>query len=190
MTNSQPTHIRTFIAIPLSKNTQLIIKNILNHLQNQFGNEKIKWSRIHNIHLTLHFLGQTEFKKIPELTQYIHEAIQPISTFQMMIDTKPIIFNPHIIALKITPHDSLLTLVDIIKQVLIKLNLKTENRLYIPHITLGRIKIPIHFELSEQLTQKFIAEPIQELILFKSEPQEHESLYTSLAHFHLKTTTS
>lgn len=56
---------RTFIAIDIPQSTA--IKNCLDILSDKLANERIKWLKEDNLHLTLKFLGDTDEKLIKSI---------------------------------------------------------------------------------------------------------------------------
>ncbi len=136
--------IRTFISVTLPKK----IVTVSNMLKTTINSKKdnVNWVNPGNIHLTLKFLGYTPFEAIDKINEELKGLVLNYSAMELMINGTgcfPKIERPRVLWLCVDGDISQL-------QVFVSdLNKKMENfgfpldeKKYIPHITLARIKYP------------------------------------------------
>ena len=177
--------IRTFIAIPV--NYKKIEKSYA-ELRQSLLRDKIKWVDPFQFHLTLQFIGNTpvelidEIKAVVESLNWEHTAIRfnGLSYFVskglprvLFVKTKP---NEVLQQLQVYVHNELSKLI----------MLKEENREYVPHLTLGRIKFvknkEYFFETIKQFSQKFEFESeLDKVVFYKSTLTPEGPVYEELA---------
>ncbi|PVZ69651.1 RNA 2',3'-cyclic phosphodiesterase [Pelagibaculum spongiae] len=94
------------------------------------------------LHLTLAFLGQRSMEFLQQLSQAL-QHIQPslsqviIAPYQLKLF--PCANDPQYLALMAEPNLSLLDLLAKVEQVLLKLGVESEARIFRPHITLAKL---------------------------------------------------
>jgi RNA 2',3'-cyclic 3'-phosphodiesterase len=134
--------LRVFIAIELSEQVKDFLAKLSLELK-RFGAD-VRWVRIDGIHLTLKFLGEVRSTLIPQ----IDDAVQPIFASQekLLVQVRglgifPSTRNPRIIWAGVEDNEERLTyLAEKIDSKLVGLGFLRENRVFRPHLTLGRIK--------------------------------------------------
>lgn len=132
---------RTFIAIkvPLSDD----IKDIIDDVKFELMEEKIKWVEEWNMHITLFFLGETDFYLIDKVKEKLFLEIAKINSFQLSINKLGIFKNlhdPKVIWLGLMQSKSLLDLKRQVDDIMISLGISAERKYFNPHLTLGRTK--------------------------------------------------
>lgn len=143
--NPQERLLRTFIAVtvpnPVLKTMGMLKTTIPLKKPN-----RIKWVRHGNVHLTLKFLGHTPPDKVDEIGTILDDITTRHQAMSMTIEQTgcfPHPERPRVLWIGVkgdyTPVQSLV--VDINHR-LEPLGFPSEEREYIPHITLGRIKYP------------------------------------------------
>jgi len=175
---------RLFIAIDLPGE----IKERIARLQDNLKTEapRATWVRPENIHLTLFFLGNTDYSQIPEI----------ISTLsQLKDDAFEVTFSglggfpnqnrAEVIFLGIKENLALKYLQGEIRVSLEKLNLRIDDKKFVPHLTLARLKRPkklmrIKFDTN---VGNFLA---KEFILYESELQPEGPKHTLIKKFSVK----
>jgi RNA 2',3'-cyclic 3'-phosphodiesterase len=165
---------RLFIAIEIGKIPP--IEAVLNEFKKALNGDAIKWVDASIMHLTLQFLGDTDTNQIEGLKQVIDNSCKGLHSFAIAIEGVGIFKNkqqPKVIWLGIKTLEVLVELYINLHKGLQSLNFVLENRLFEPHLTLGRIKIITQKEklneLLEQYKSKQIAQVvINEVILFES----------------------
>jgi len=131
--------MRTFIALPVVSPE---IKKGLETLVNQLVREKIKWVDPDHLHITLQFIGDT-----PEpIVNNIIAALDRLHFSRFAIQFTGLGYFkrgkfPKVLFVKTAPSKALQTLYTTVKGLIDPLTeLPEDNREYVPHLTLGRIK--------------------------------------------------
>lgn len=135
--------IRSFIAIELPQNVQSGLGQIRSELE-RAEHPFIKWVNPESIHLTLKFLGNIPFNRVTEIAKAMDEATQGASPFHLEISGLggfPNLKQPRVIWVGIKGEiDKLLSLQQNIDSALALLGFVREERYFMPHLTLARIK--------------------------------------------------
>jgi 2'-5' RNA ligase len=136
--------LRTFIAIPVPETLFPVLRHLKTLVQR--NGSKVKWVRPEAIHLTLKFLGHTPESSVKEIRSILSELAQDQMTFQLSITGTgcfPKQERPRILWLGINGElDPLNQLVSKINRRLEPLGFLTEEKTFIPHLTLARISYP------------------------------------------------
>lgn len=69
--------MRTFIAVSFSKEYEKYVKSI----QKQLKSEDLKFIEPSNVHLTLHYLGEIDFKQMHKVNSIFEEVLKDIKPF-------------------------------------------------------------------------------------------------------------
>jgi 2'-5' RNA ligase len=135
--------VRSFIAVELPQNVKdglAQLKSKLERAEHPF----VKWVHPEGVHLTLKFLGNIPFKQVAEITKAIEEASKGIPPFHLEISGLggfPNLKQPRVLWVGIGGEvDKLLSLQQNIDLALIPLGFAKEERPFVPHLTLARIK--------------------------------------------------
>lgn len=132
---------RTFIAvkIPLKKGALEIIQDI----KNEFKNDKIKWVESWNLHITLYFLGDTEENRIEGVIETLKENLNQFEKFNLKLNGIGVFGaarDPKVIWIGIDKSEQFQKLKLIINNSLKELGFKVDEKVFKPHLTIGRIK--------------------------------------------------
>ena len=142
MPNS-PEQIRSFIAIELPEEVRRGLAKLRSELE-RAEHRFVKWVDSEGIHLTLKFLGNIPFRQVTEVTKAIEEAAQGISPFHLEISglgAFPNLKQPRVLWVGIGGEiDTLLRLQQNIDFALASLGFAKEERSFMPHLTLARIR--------------------------------------------------
>ena len=136
--------IRTFLCFPISSEIQSK-KTILYSTIDQ-SKIKINWVKNSNLHLTLKFIGQTPESSLKEIIDAVSKITSTIDPFNLKLSGTGCFPNntkPKTLWLGITGE--IQPLKDLIFQIdnsLEKIGFSKEKKIFIPHITIGRIKYP------------------------------------------------
>ena len=138
-----PEEIRSFIAIELSEE----VKGGLARLRRELERDEhrfVKWVDPEGIHLTLKFLGNIAFKQVAEVTKVIEEASRGISPFHLEVSglgAFPNLKQPRVLWVGIGGEiDELSSLQQNIDSALASLGFAKEERPFVSHLTLARIR--------------------------------------------------
>lgn len=143
MDNTEVTFKRLFFAVMLDDSLKETLMKLIHSLKKLSANRSIHWTRPNNLHLTLHFIGNTPLDKIPQLLRNVRQNIALFPSFQLNfshLHLFPPSSHPHALALSIVPSMPLTELVAKVRQGVIDTQLTGNKKPYIPHITLGKFK--------------------------------------------------
>jgi len=138
-----PEEIRSFVAIELPEEVKGGLARLRSGLERD-EHRFVKWVDPGGIHLTLKFLGNIPFKQVTEITKAIEEAAQGISPFHLEISgigAFPNLKQVRVFWVGISGEvDKLLRLQQNMDSVLGALGFAKEERSFVPHLTLARIR--------------------------------------------------
>lgn len=176
--------IRTFIAFDIEESLRQQIASVIDLLKQQKNTKKIKWIPPKNLHVTLRFIGEIEEEKIVAIQQTIIEEIKAIQSFSLEIGKiamfPPGSAHPHIIALLFSLSEELAFLVQTIERAVVQCGVAPENRIFMPHLTLGRIYSHVELDFDPipvKLPQQTV---VSSVIVYRSDLGDSGSIYTSL----------
>lgn len=175
--------IRTFLAVPLPAE----IRDKLTSLQRQLaqGTSKITWTQPENLHVTLIFLGDVSAEEVPAICKAAQEASSSIRPFEARVrgvGSFPDLRRPRILWAGISEGtDPLRELFDLISLQLEPIGFRREERIYTPHVTIGRVRQSQH-GLAELLQSQTAFDAgtttVEEVHIYSSELTPKGSLYT------------
>jgi 2'-5' RNA ligase len=135
--------LRTFIAVDLGKT----IRDRCAALQESLARTgaDVKWVEAENLHVSLLFLGEVDEREITLICRAVNEVCAERPAFAMSVETVGCFPNPRrprVVWVGVGEgREDLVALHDALEPPLLKLGCyRRENRLYTPHITLGRIR--------------------------------------------------
>jgi len=138
-----PEQIRSFVAIELPEEA----KKGLTRLRKELERDEyrfVKWVAPGGIHLTLKFLGNIPSNRVTEITEGIKKAAQGISPFLLEISDLgafPSLKQARVLWVGVGGElDKLSTLQQNIDSALAALGFAKEERTFVPHLTLARIR--------------------------------------------------
>lgn len=172
--------LRTFIALKFSKNVEKYLTECVSRLKNRVVNAS--FTKPTNHHLTLKFLGSTKEEAVPQLIKVLEdiEINFPIEFSIIKLDGFPSLEKPRVVFLNLK-CDQVKILSEKIETSCTKIGFQREKRLFIPHLTLFRLKEKSFLAGIEDFIPKqpkycaFI-----DLVLFKSDLMSQGPVYTSL----------
>lgn len=177
---------RVFFAIDFDDTMRETIGSYISLLKRESRSHSIRWTRPENLHITLQFLAEVKMEHIPLLIEQAQEKIKAIkpSTFQLRsISLFPSPFRPRVIVAELFPQDELTKLSHVLGESIKTMGYEVEKRIYRPHVTLGRLKHVQHLDLSFITKNPLPTMPqvtLDEVVLFRSDPQPEGSQYTAL----------
>jgi 2'-5' RNA ligase len=135
--------IRSFIAIELPEEAKKGLARLRKELERD-EHRFVKWVDPGGIHLTLKFLGNIPSKRVAEITEAIEKAVQGISPFHLEISglgAFPSIRQARVFWVGVGGElDKLSRLQQNIDSALAALGFAKEERPFVPHLTLARIR--------------------------------------------------
>lgn len=182
---------RIFIAIKVEAGETLF--KVVSSLKSGLSNEGIKWTSLDNIHLTLAFLGDTEENMIELISSKMKERCGGSGDFEIIIRGTGVFKNlsdPRVIWTGIEQSEKLKMLNNSVIIGLDESGTKIENRPFIPHLTLGRIKY-----LNDKMALKKLMDkykdmeiqkvPVNEIIIYESILRQTGSIYNPITKIRL-----
>jgi 2'-5' RNA ligase len=138
-----PEQIRSFIAIELPEEVREGLARLKKELERD-EHKFVKWVDPGGIHLTLKFLGNIPSKRVAEITEAIEEVAQGISPFHLEISglgAFPSLRQARVFWVGIGGElDKLSKFQQDIDSALAALGFAKEERSFVPHLTLARIR--------------------------------------------------
>ncbi|MFH0855743.1 MAG: RNA 2',3'-cyclic phosphodiesterase [Candidatus Omnitrophota bacterium] len=189
--------MRTFIAIELPAQ----IKNKLSELQELLKESKadVKWTEPANIHITLKFLGEIDEDESVKIAGIIEEMAHKSKQFHIRLFSLGAFPNMElgrVIWVGIDKGDNeTKSFAKRLDASLEKLGIPQDKRPFSSHITIGRIKSPLHKdklaktfnELKDYFCGKNIEFTVKKITLFKSAPGANGPIYEALKEANIAT---
>jgi len=136
-------HIRSFIAIAISEQIRDAAERLLKELK-AAGGSGVRWVDPTAMHITLSFLGNIDENSIVPLVQIMRDAARGIHPFPLVfsgVDAFPSLARARTIIVRVQDEtESLRTLHRRLRDRLAENGFRVENRAFVPHLTLGRVK--------------------------------------------------
>ncbi|MCX7953580.1 MAG: RNA 2',3'-cyclic phosphodiesterase [Bacteroidales bacterium] len=163
---------RCFMALPVTLTNE--IHNLYLKAAKLLQDEKIKYSEVGNLHVTIHFFGEIEQDEIQVLIKNFDECLNNMKQINSYIEGY-FVFGlprkPSVIGIKLNYNLEFELLVNKCRKIIKSLNYEIDKRLFVPHVTFGRVKQ--HFDINKYhklLAQQIDHYPVvlQDLFLYKS----------------------
>lgn len=149
--------VRMFVAVEIAQKSALQIEKLMTAFASCGAD--IKWVESGQFHVTLKFLGDVEREDMASVCMGFQRAVKDIPPFEIRAigaGAFPKIEMPRTVWIGVEdPSNSLATAFNAIESAAIKMGFVRENKPYVPHITLGRIRKPSAAlrDLSEKIAQ-------------------------------------
>lgn len=183
-----PAVIRIFFAIDLPIAVKEKVGAFIDTLKKKSISKAIRWTVPENLHITLQFLPEVRAEHVTQILDHVRvhrqNMSQPIIIHLESVHLFPSPYRPRVIVLTVTPQEALAVLAERIGCGIQAAHYTIEDRPFRAHLTLGRIKQPREVSLrflSSGVVPEVGPIPVNEVVLFRSEPQREGSLYTPLA---------
>ena len=167
--------MRTFIAIDLPQTVLDALQALSQRLRH--SGAQASWVQVHNIHLTLRFLGEIEPEAAQTLGNALADRYAPMDAFRLRVSglgAFPNMRKPSVIWAGIGPIDTGLTQVQAIaEEESRRIGVSPETRAFCPHLTLARIRDPKHLGCLIDFMKQEAAFDAGEFLV------DHVSLYSS-----------
>ncbi|MGE0089393.1 MAG: RNA 2',3'-cyclic phosphodiesterase [Bacteroidales bacterium] len=132
---------RTFVAIKVALNEEN--KTFFSDLKSKFSNSLINWVNAENMHLTLFFLGDTSDNHISAISSELTLLLAESKSFSITLKGLGVfknIHDPRVMWIGIERSKILDNMKVLVDKVMINSGFEIENKVFKPHLTLGRIK--------------------------------------------------
>jgi 2'-5' RNA ligase len=165
---------RTFIAVKVVPEEKML--KILEHLKESLSGAKIKWIEPDILHITLFFLGDTDEKLIPVISEKLKQLSFEFTSFELEFEGIGIFKNirdPRVVWVGTRENNVFRKLKSSIDSELIQLGFEGEKREFKPHLTIGRIKWIRNRSILEEMVKfykdcKIQRAEIKEMIYYES----------------------
>jgi len=149
---------------------------VLKHLKESLSGGKIKWIEPDILHITLFFLGDTDEKLIPVISEKLKRLSLEFTPSELELEGVGIFKNyrdPRIIWIGIRENMDISKLKSRIDDELSELGFEVEKREFRPHLTIGRIKWIKDILVLEEMVKLYKNQEIQraginEIIFYES----------------------
>ncbi len=149
-----------------------------------------RWIKPENFHITFKFLGNVPEEEIPEIQDKLKEYLDKLQNAQFELRGLGVFPNaehPKVLYIKVIDNDGILKkLQKFTEEKMEQLGFKKENRPFIPHITLKRIKSADVEKLKQKLEKykevSFGKQSIVELNLIESITNPKGAIYKKIKH--------
>ncbi len=176
---------RLFIAVPVPDN----LKDYLEQQQPAYAQDAVRFVPAANLHLTVHFLGETPATKLPAIVTAMQQVAANHSPFTLeleQVEPGPKPQSPRLIWARFGANAAFSKLcTEMLTQLGLSTSQQAEN---IPHITLARFRKntpkPIGLPVLNPGPQKVIL-PVNSLALWQSELKSPHPVYRVLLLFPL-----
>jgi 2'-5' RNA ligase len=159
---------RTFIAIKIHPGEKM--RMIMDYFKQTLAAEKIKWVSPEIMHITISFLGDTDEKIIPAISEKIHRISIDYSPFELIFRSTGVFKNfrdPRVIWIGTETNPVLQKIKTRIDDELSEYGFEKELREFRPHLTIGRIKWIKDTSALEQAIQKYKDQEVQRELINK-----------------------
>jgi 2'-5' RNA ligase len=184
--------IRSFIALPTLPQIRQAIAGIQKKLK--VTQADVKWELQDKFHITLVFLGNVEQSRIELLSVALGKIVQQFSSSPITYESLgafPNAHSPRVVWIGIRHNQIILELQAEIARACAGFGIPREDRMFHPHITLGRVKGTRNLDRLTEAIKTITFEPIEtycsEILLMKSDLRPGGSIYTIMKSFPLHT---
>jgi len=177
--------VRLFIAALLPQEIQRLLSIYMSTLKQAV--DSVKWEKPEKLHVTLKFLGNVDQSRIEEISSLLARNTQNCASFQLsttLFGAFPNLRNPKVLYAGLSQNKVMAEFQSTIEGSLSELGFENDNRKFMPHITLGRVKKKIVLHNIPILEKKKFN--ITEIGLIRSELRPEGSVYTSVEIFKLE----
>jgi RNA 2',3'-cyclic 3'-phosphodiesterase len=174
--------MRAFLALDIPAPVIGYLTGVIERLAKR--TEGVKWARSEGIHITVKFLGEIE----EVLAERMREALSPLATrFEPFttrldgLDAFPSRRSARVVVVKLKEgNEQIQTIFSEVEDRLAELDVEREKRGLVPHITLGRRRIPKPFPNGDPMPLEEKEFAIEHLVLYRSVLMPGGAVYTPL----------
>lgn len=134
--------IRTFVGVEVSAQVRTRAGQLMARLGTTGA--KVKWVELHNLHLTLKFLGDVDARELPQVCSAVAKAVRTLPAFEIELvgaGAFPTAARPRTLWMGVgRGTEGLIEIHERLEQELAGLGFRREGRRYQPHLTIGRVR--------------------------------------------------
>lgn len=182
--------IRTFLAVPVK--VDAAFSEVRSRLMETLEGERISWVRVHNYHITIRFLGDTDPGQVETIAGAIGDQLELPDRIPCALNG-PGLFGPkkkpRVIWVGFDNQDFFEALRLQVDRALASCGIPPAEDVFRAHLTLGRIRavrdLSRYHALMESRQIEFTGEvQAESLVLFRSELQKGGPVYSPLKEWH------
>ena len=175
--------VRSFIAIETNQKVKKTSDELIEKLKRM--GFRASWTKTSNTHLTLFFLGDQNITKLAQLAYKIGDRLAGFPTFHFYVEKLGFFERnsiPRVLWLGIREDTTLNGLYEEIKKVLKMCEFEVKEKVFTPHITIGRVKnYPKHWkELLSSTSFEEIKVFVNSIEIYSSELTKNGPMYNKL----------
>ena len=155
---------RIFAAIKVVPNENFL--RIYYSLKNACKYDRINWVKSENIHITLKFFGEIEENKIDQIIPELQKISTNHNSFNLLLQDVGIFgssYKPRVIWFGINKSEALEKLAKDILDKMEPVGFIKDRQNFVPHLTIGRIKLVDNKARFTEIISKFESENIQKI---------------------------
>jgi 2'-5' RNA ligase len=182
---------RAFIAVELPEEIHQTLAQVSADLKQKMGELPVRWVAVHNIHLTLKFLGDVSEANVPMLTKIIQMIADGHHCLEISLGSLgafPNVRRPRVIWVGVQAPEELVSIHRSLDVETTRLGYESDKRPFSPHLTLGRVSRNasprevrgIGQVLKEEKLGFLGAARVSELHLFRSDLKPGGAVYTKV----------
>jgi 2'-5' RNA ligase len=186
--------IRTFIALEMPSPIRKALAGISSQLKLDLSGLPLRWVPVENMHLTLKFLGDISPDQIAGITKTLESLTANLAPMEISVDgigAFPNRQRARVIWVGLAVPESLHQLQRNIEGRLAELGFPGENRAFLPHLTLVRVRgharpmdlRKIGAVLASSASLPFTSSTAEKITFFRSELKPSGSVYNALSQF-------
>lgn len=183
--------IRAFIAIDLTQEILMRLEQVSVQLKTRLEGVPIRWVPVENIHLTLKFLGDVSLANVEMLKKILQTEVNGHHAFEISVGglgAFPSIRRARVVWVGVEAPPELNIVQNGVDAAMARLGYAREERLFSPHLTLGRVSRNavtqderLICEAIEAIKLGFLGVArVREVYLYKSDLHPNGAVYTRL----------
>jgi 2'-5' RNA ligase len=177
---------RVFCAVEIPATARRVLLEHIARLKAAAPEAQASWSRDTNLHLTLKFLGEISQASVENLSDAASRAVAGLSPFSIRLEDTGVFPNhgaPRVLWIGIKdPEGKLAELHAQLEHEASEAGFPKEARRFQPHLTLARLRKPLHARTLAAAHERLEFEPqeiaVSELLVIRSELSSAGSKYT------------
>jgi RNA 2',3'-cyclic 3'-phosphodiesterase len=186
--------VRLFAAIEISDEAIKEFTRLIDFLKDKCAG--VKWVRPDNIHLTMRFLGEVDEDDIACVSDAIRRTAHGCGPFEI-VTGEPGVFptwkSPRVIWVGLTSGENeICNLAGRLDSLLVPCGFHKEEKTFVPHITVGRVKGYKNLDFIKQAALKagvrHVSIGVEHITLFSSELSREGAVHTPLERFMFRVT--
>jgi len=183
---------RLFAAIHIIPDSHFL--SVFADLKSRLQTEKIRWVKPQNLHITIKFFGETSSDKIIDIQRVLKKGVTNFAPLKLTLKKTGIFgsrYKPRLIWFGIEENKQLFALTNKIFSELNIAGFTIDRQNFVPHLSLGRLKIvrnKIKFQQTIDLFRDVFVQEVKvdRITLFESKLHPDGVTYNVLEQYYLK----